>query len=229
MSKELQDKQPTGKSASARHRWQHAVRSRPWLGKLLATGLGCFMVLILVLMLEGAAVALRSAKGLYTYPFLVCQNRPRDLRAASGGYRHLDPQLGYAAAEPFETFGDPSDPRAYRILTLGGSTADTRYDANNWPGQLYDRLRASGQPVVLFNGGIVGYTTSQELFKLLRDGLLLQPDLVISVNGINDWGAFLVEDHPMVNTYQHYLLQQLTGETGPNPPTLLPNLITRPQ
>lgn len=205
--------------------WRKVLRKHPVLYNAMALAAGLLMAALLVVVIEGLSVAMRSARGLYVYPFLVVQTTHQATRTKMD-LRHLDPHLGYTSNRPFEIFGDTSDPTAFRILTLGGSTADTGFYPLNWPRQLYDHLTREGYPVVVFNGGISGYTTSQELLKLIRDGLLLEPDLVISVNGVNDWGNFLVAGHPMVNTYQHYLLRELTGQHKLSPPRVMPNTIT---
>lgn len=47
-------------------------------------------------------------------------------------------------------------------------------------------METEGHNINVLNGGVVGYNSSQELLKLIRDGLELQPFLVISYSGIND-------------------------------------------
>lgn len=43
--------------------------------------------------------------------------------------------------------------------------------------------------VTIFNGGVVGYTSSHEIIKLLRDVFFLKPDMVIIYDGFNDMAA----------------------------------------
>jgi len=147
---------------------------------------------------------------------------------------HLDPHLGYAheyevdrtlgdAALPgFVIYGNPNAERVLRILTLGGSTTDP-LDRDNWPKQLQRTLSERGIAAVVYNGGVSGYTTSQELLKFLRDGITVAPDIVICLNGVNDMGfVHAVEKHPMVHPYQERMLRALRGERTP---VLMPNLM----
>ncbi len=146
---------------------------------------------------------------------------------------YLDPHLGYAhehATERelgggqwlpgFVIYGDATAENAFRIVALGGSTTDP-LDRNNWAKQIQEILASEGLPAVVYNGGVSGYSTSQELLKLIRDVLPLRPNLVISLSGVNDL-AFIhsMPEHPMVHPYQKRLLDTVTGE---RPVMFLPN------
>lgn len=73
----------------------------------------------------------------------------------------------------------------YKIAVLGGSTTDGgQYQFKSWVDYLYEKC--SGNDVTVFNGGIGGYTSTQELIKLLRDVLNLKPDMIIVYDGVND-------------------------------------------
>jgi len=137
----------------------------------------------------------------------------------------LDPHLGFAhehAADSeigngqwlpgFVIYGDATADDAFHIIALGGSTTDP-IDGANWPKQLHQILEAEGIPAVVYNGGVSGYSTSQELFKLIRDVLPLRPDLILSLSGVNDL-AFVhsVPGHPMVHPYQQRLLEAVSGD-----------------
>lgn len=78
----------------------------------------------------------------------------------------------------------------YRIVLLGGSTTDGwLYEFKSWADFLYEKCK--GYHVTIFNGGISGYTSTQELVKLLRDGITLNPDMIIVYDGVNDaWGNY---------------------------------------
>jgi lysophospholipase L1-like esterase len=79
--------------------------------------------------------------------------------------------------------------RPFVIVLMGGSTTDDMIDyTTNWPAPLFKKLAAAGASVVMYNGGTMGYCTQQEVLKLIRDGLRLAPDLVISYSGVNDTG-----------------------------------------
>lgn len=84
-------------------------------------------------------------------------------------------------------FGD-EDGNNLRILALGGScTEDGRNKFESWPEFLYKILKADGVDCTVFNGGCSGYTSAQELLKLIRDGVLLNPDIIISYSGVNEY------------------------------------------
>lgn len=131
----------------------------------------------------------------------------------------IDPFLGYGYSisdlpdrdeekktQGFVVYGDAKDrgharPVDIRIVTLGGSTT-TPHFIGCWPKQLYNVLRSNGVNATVYNGGVSGYSTAQELLKLLRDVLPLRPDIVISFNGINDVGYMhVMPSHPMIHVY----------------------------
>lgn len=72
-------------------------------------------------------------------------------------------------------FRDPdqtkTNDRAFRILTLGGSTSDpTTANVKSWSELLFDALRDMGIAVEIWAGGVVNYVAEQELKKLIREG-----------------------------------------------------------
>lgn len=82
---------------------------------------------------------------------------------------------------------------------------------HSWPEYLSEELRASGFQGTVINGGVEGYSTSQELLKLIRDGVNFHPDVVISYSGVNDRGAYSAPGHPMVHSYQKELFANLAS------------------
>ncbi len=73
-----------------------------------------------------------------------------------------------------------------RILVLGGSTStETAYDTINWVEYLYRRLNID-ESVVIYNASNCGFDVVQELLILMRDGIILKPDIVISMSGFNN-------------------------------------------
>lgn len=114
-----------------------------------------------------------------------------------GFSRKYDEVLG------FWVYGNPKDSDAIRILTLGGSTSDpTIGNYKSWPEQLYDKIRKE-KNVVVFSGGMGGYSIHQEFFKFVRDGLILKPDIVITFDGYNDAGfQVCCKDYPLLHRYQ---------------------------
>jgi lysophospholipase L1-like esterase len=108
------------------------------------------------------------------------------------------------------------------ILTMGGSTTDSARGDHSWPEELSKLLAERGLSATVVNGGTSGYTTNQELLKLVRDGLEFKPDIVISYSGVNDRGENSELPYPMVHSYQRYLLEFLTrSQYSP----LLPNTV----
>lgn len=134
----------------------------------------------------------------------------------------LDPFLGYAysiddiPARPgeskiadFTVYGDSGTQDSLRIMTLGGSTTTPHFE-RCWPKQLHELLIERGSPAVVFNGAVSGYSSSQELLKLMRDAPALAPDVIVSYNGINDVG-FLHSSrkHPMIHSYLAGVMRDL--------------------
>lgn len=105
-------------------------------------------------------------------------------------FPYIDPILSYSrGCEDFEKVpiatGKAEESRKKVILTLGGSTTDgSFYGIKSWPYYLQQKL---GKGAQIYNGGACGYTSSQELLKLVRDGFsAVKPDIVISYSGLND-------------------------------------------
>ncbi len=89
--------------------------------------------------------------------------------------------------EGFELFGNLDNPDAKKIVALGGSTTESTYlFIKGWAQYLAEMLNSNNIPTVIYCGGVAGYSSSQELLKLIRDVLPLKPDLVISYSGLND-------------------------------------------
>ena len=97
------------------------------------------------------------------------------------------------------------------ILAMGGSTTDySMSNINSWPYYLQQEMENEGISCQVINGGIGGYYSSQEMLKLVRDGLMLNPDIVISYSGVNDaHGLFCDIDTPMIANYLKKTLNDL--------------------
>ena len=104
-----------------------------------------------------------------------------------------DPLLGYSRRKDgdldgFETFGEKTG-ESLMIVALGGSTTDPSYsNIKSWPEILHSLLLEAGMPNIVYNGGLVGYTSTQEREKFLRDVIAIRPQYVFSFSGINDVG-----------------------------------------
>ena len=154
----------------------------------------------------------------------------------------LDPVLGYASNSAFSpseteikqnffatpdriktlgngfvTFENRSEPKPIKIVILGESTSDPYLFNGNWPWSLHEILEQKKISHVIYNGAVSGYTSSQQLYKLIRDVLYLDnPDIIIAFNGLTDVPATgdVVEGHVGVHVYQKFLFDVLSG----NPP-----------
>ncbi len=107
----------------------------------------------------------------------------------------IDPVLGYSRGENsfVEMVGNTmirnaTGVKEEKILTLGGSTTDySLYGISSWPFFLKQILDRNNVPNRVINGGICGYNSSQEMLKLLNEGIdRVKPDVVISYSGFND-------------------------------------------
>lgn len=74
---------------------------------------------------------------------------------------------------------------SYKIVVLGGSTTDGKlYPFPSWPKIMYDKINNS--KITVYNAGVSGYTSAQELIRLIRDIVLMKPDMIIVYDGYND-------------------------------------------
>lgn len=123
----------------------------------------------------------------------------------------LDPLLAYSRDGYYPGFrvtGEPDEQDNLRIVILGGSTTDPSYsNLKCWGDFLFDDLNAGGKRCVIYNGGIVGYSSAQERDKFIRDVIPLQPDLLIVFSGVNDIGWN--HGFPDKNFYTDYLVSQI--------------------
>jgi len=190
-----------------------------------------------LLAVEYICLRLNSASGVHL-PFAVASTTIPVIR---GGMRYnvIDPHLGYAHGEGeykvkkiikqyswvngFVIYGhDPTELKRPIILALGGSTTDGVNYGHSWPEELAKLLVKTGAVGTVINGGTGGYSTNQELLKLIRDGLEFRPDIIIDYSGVNDCGAYSELPYPMVHPYQKTILEYLT-ESARSP--VLPNTV----
>lgn len=91
---------------------------------------------------------------------------------------------------------DRDEGKIVKILILGGSCADPFYgNMKSWPEYLFEKLDAMEISCKVMACGMASYDSFQELKKLIRDGVLLEPDIVISYSGFNE-GRYCDPDHP---------------------------------
>lgn len=124
----------------------------------------------------------------------------------------LDPMLGYSMpyketkGTGIKIFGE-SNTFDYRIAILGGSTSDPCcYNWKSWGELLYEKMLSEGWKITVIVGAVAGYSSSEELLKLIRDILPLNPDLIISYSGVNDK---MDRKFPYLNSYQRQIFGRL--------------------
>ena len=126
---------------------------------------------------------------------------------------YYDPVLGYNLGVKdkdtagFCVYGDMENAK-FRILTLGGSTTDPYiYPFKCWSECLHDLLEEEGLSNAVICGGVAGYTSAEELFKLIRDGFSLKPDIILNYSGVNDMQV--EEEYPYINFYMRQIGEYL--------------------
>lgn len=128
----------------------------------------------------------------------------------------FDPFLGYSRTDDVEGFKIFHPGEKKKIVILGGSAADWSVShIHAWPFYLSERLAREGFSYSVYNGAVVGYYSSQELLKCLRDCLPLRPELVISYSGVNDAGWVKSDRaHPYVCDYLFDNCEKIVKKTA---------------
>jgi peptidoglycan/LPS O-acetylase OafA/YrhL len=116
----------------------------------------------------------------------------------------VDPQLGYAhprgsiidlkswgtAYEPGFGVHRPKQGNFASIYVLGGSTSDPYLAINKghhpWTYHLHNECRRNGFNCGIWNGGIGGFGTPQEIIKMVRDVMPSKPEIIIGLHGPNE-------------------------------------------
>lgn len=76
-------------------------------------------------------------------------------------------------------------PDSYKIVVLGGSTTDgTLFPFQSWSEIMFNQIH--NDQIVIYNAGVSGYTSAQELIKLIRDIVPMKPNMIIVYDGYND-------------------------------------------
>lgn len=113
-------------------------------------------------------------------PFYEYKNPPKRVPDSLLGYSDLGEFSG------FHVYGHQK-PDDTKILVLGGSTSnDGTMRGICWPKILYRKLYEAGYHVSIYNGAHCGQGVVHELFRLIRDGWIFNPDYVVSMSGVND-------------------------------------------
>jgi len=192
------------------------------------------------LILEFVSLKINRSRGI-EFPFFFASGGSVENRTDDGRFLSIDPHLGYARSDTerqvekfrsrypwyrgFAIYSNEPMDRLERplVLTLGGSTTDPLNYTSSWPEELAILLEEQGISGTVVNGAVGGYSSNQELLKLIRDGIEFHPDLVISYSGVNDRGRYGSLPHPMVHSYQRELLGSLVQR---GLPPVLPNTIS---
>ena len=104
---------------------------------------------------------------------------------------------GYRGPE----FADRAPPGTVRIVFYGGSQV---FDIgatgqSDWPHRVQTLLRARGLPVEVINAGIAGHASVDAVGRLLTEGHLWHPDIVVLDNAWNDMKDFRI-DGPLLRS-----------------------------
>jgi hypothetical protein len=179
------------------------------------------IVLLLLVLIECFAFW-RNGKNGDTKPFFldVFSMRTFSYETLEGyGFDVIDPLLGWGSSEMSikgrgykEEYGmavletNCMCEDTLRVLITGGSTTDIVLHPENWPNRLVELFEREHQCVKLVVAATGGYNSGQELLKLIRDGLKVNPGIHISYSGVNDC---IYPDY--VSKYEGSLFKKLKG------------------
>jgi hypothetical protein len=191
------------------------------------------VIVLLILLLAEAAAYLKLASDGRAFSFFL---QPQGLMEGTEefqhvGYDRVDPLLGWGMSEgsyskmgyrvengmPVLVAIDSCLNDTLRILITGGSTSDLVFMRENWPVDLARLLNEKGICAKIHVGAVAGYSSGQELLRLLRDGLTVRPDIHISYSGANEsYGPSFVSQYEM-KVFERVMESRST--------ILLPNLV----
>ncbi len=174
---------------------------------------------ILILVESGAYFFLKRTQRQFA-PFIQLELfiKPSVQDLQSFGFDEIDPLLGWGMSTVhlqnlgFEVFNsmpvlksrNKACSKNVKILITGGSTSDIAMNNENWPTQLIPLLEKEGICAEIYIGAVGGYSSGQELLKLLCDGQGISPDIHISYSGANE------TTHPyFVSTHEQNLFERM--------------------
>lgn len=153
-------------------------------------------------------------------------------KTTTSGFNEIDPLCGWAISNDaivklgfqvksncveFSTDNKETS-KPIKILITGGSASDVVTHPANWPTTFVSLLRQNKIQAKVYVAAIAGYTSGQELLKLIRDGLMVQPDIHISYSGANDG-----DDGGYVSDYEKEFYEKSLKEG--NVSLFLPNTV----
>lgn len=129
-----------------------------------------------------------------------------DIIQANRDITYFDPFLGFSQIWDIEGFHIRGEEKtaAHKIAVLGNCTSVPSRITVGWTNQF---MKMYGGRTVLYNGACAGYSSSQELLKLIRDVFALSPETIIVMNGVIDaTEANRQPNHPYYTRFECNLL-----------------------
>lgn len=212
--------------------------SRSTLGNILFS---IFVFALVICVVELACLLMNRSAGVHLY--FMYQKQAASTLQQGTHYNAVDSLIGYARStkegnslkteipyifkDGFVFYGAEGSPDSLAldalqrplIVTLGGSTTDPGWQ-HSWPEQLAIRMKEKGIPGTVVNGGLGGFSSNQEILKLIRDVLEVAPDVVVSYHGVNDT-RWVNMPYPMSSKYMQALLTRLVRQNAQG--SLMPN------
>jgi len=130
--------------------------------------------------------------------------KTKDINAGLYWKIQYEPYLIHSGLNPPSQLW-PAKSSKYRILILGGSTAQYLPDR-----AVVDAFQKSGKDVEVINFGNNGFIVNQDIVMLALYGIKLQPDLIISLDGANDIIQMYQSDQagvPFTNKYVSFAVK----------------------
>lgn len=175
-------------------------------------------VLAILLVLEWTAFRILKKDQNQQPFFLNFENLEKKFQPNFYDYEKIDPLLGwdidkgdvrrnrhiYEVDNLIYFKNSKHDCPTYNILITGGSTTDVTRIHDNWPYYLNEIIQSQEGCYRICHAAVGGYNSGQELLKLIRDGLIVKPDIHISYSGVNEIIPTYVSEYEQ--TVYDYLL-----------------------
>jgi len=137
----------------------------------------------------------------------------------TGAQDAFDPILGYTRDESgFTIFSNSDDENVFKIATLGDSTSDPKLEnIRSWSEFLFENLSEMGIKVKVYVGGLSSYTVAQQCLKLIKDVLVISPDIVLNYSGASDMAMpnTDINNHFFVRSYYSDFLKKVLRKNKP--------------
>ena len=127
---------------------------------------------------------------------------------------YFDPFLGFSQIRDIEGFYICGDIKCSdRIVVLGNCTSLPNMPVKSWVDWFGEKIVQDG--ITLLNGACAGYSSSQEILKLIRDVLILAPKMIIVFNGVIDSTNVNREiNYPYYTKFECNILKSRFGDDG---------------